>query len=76
MSKNSHTTDNADLISFHTFRTGQPPKLHVDSLTNRVVATVSQESLADFNQDTYLQNYLAVKRSVWRAISALKEARR
>lgn len=75
MSKTNHTTDDADLISYHAFRTGQAPQLCVDNLTRRVLAIVSQETLTAFHEDTYLQNYLAVKKSVWRSISALKESR-
>lgn len=69
-------TDNADLISYHADRTGQAPALYFDQLTRRVVADISQNSHDAFYADTTLQRYLSVKLSVWRAISALREARR
>ena len=76
MIKNIITTDSADLITYHADRTGQAPALYYDKLTRRVVADVSQSSRDAFHADTTLQRYLSVKLSVWRAISALREAKR
>lgn len=76
MIKNIITTDSADLITYHAGRTGQVPALYIDNLTRRVVADVSTESREAFHADSALQRFLSVKLSVWRAISALKGARR
>ena len=76
MIKNIITTDSADLIAYHSARTGQAPALYFDTLTRRVVADISLESREAFYSDSALQRYLSVKLSIWRAISALKEARR
>jgi len=70
--KNSITTDNADLIADDAKRAGQVPPLYHDQLTGRIVADISRDSQDAFLNDAPLQRFLSAKKAVWRAISELR----
>ena len=66
------TTDNADLIAYHAALSNQIPSLYMDTLTHRVVADVTADSLEAFRADATLQRYLSIKRSVWHEIALMR----
>ena len=70
--KNSITTNDADLMTYHTDKTGQKPSMSFDQLTGKVVAEVSTDCREAFLNDLQLQRFLSVKNARWRAIGELR----
>lgn len=71
--KNTITTDNADMMTRHAKKHGKQPSLYFDQLTGKVIAELPVESQQEFYADQELQRFLAVKKQVWRAINELRQ---
>jgi hypothetical protein len=66
------TTDNADLLSHHVTKTETLPKFYQDQLSGRIVADIPSNSQISFLNDATIQKFLTAKKTVWRAISELR----